>query len=67
MSSNPEVSRSTIRRSSPTPPTAKAGYLSICNDGADADRLIGGSATVGGLFEIHESSVENGVARMRRV
>ena len=53
--------------SRPTPPTAKAGYLSICNDGADADRLIGGSATVGGLFEIHESSVENGVARMRRV
>ncbi len=33
--------------SRPTPPTAKAGYLSICNDGADADRSIGGSATVG--------------------
>jgi hypothetical protein len=55
--------------SRPTPPTAKVGvgYLSVTNDGSRADRLIGGSATVAGGFEIHESSVKNGVARMRRV
>ncbi|ORE93298.1 hypothetical protein ATO4_16165 [Aurantimonas sp. 22II-16-19i] len=52
-----------------TPPTAKVGvgYLSVTNDGSRADRPIGGSATIAGRFEIHESSVENGVARMRPV
>ncbi|WP_294644756.1 copper chaperone PCu(A)C [uncultured Aureimonas sp.] len=55
--------------SRPTPPGAKVGvgYVTIRNDGAEADRLIGGSATVAGRFEIHESSLEGGVARMRRV
>jgi copper(I)-binding protein len=55
--------------SRPTPPTAKVGvaYLSVSNDGSRPDRLIGGSAIVSGRFEIHESSVENGVARMRRI
>jgi copper(I)-binding protein len=43
------------------------GYVSIRNDGTEADRLIGGSATVAGRFEIHASTVEGGVARMRRV
>ncbi|NDW07650.1 copper chaperone PCu(A)C [Jiella pacifica] len=55
--------------SRPTSPGAKVGvgYVSIRNDGSKADRLIGGSATVAGRFEIHASSVEDGVARMRRV
>ncbi|GGD87453.1 hypothetical protein GCM10011390_02710 [Aureimonas endophytica] len=54
--------------SRPTPPGAKVGvgYLTIRNDGAEADRLLGGSATVAGRFEIHASTVEDGVARMRR-
>ena len=41
--------------------------MSVTNDGSRADRLIGGSVSVAGGFEIHKSSVENGVARMRRV
>ncbi|WP_279483875.1 copper chaperone PCu(A)C [Aureimonas sp. SK2] len=55
--------------SRPTPPKADVGvgYVSIRNDGTTADRLIGGSATVAGRFEIHASTVEDGVARMRRV
>lgn len=55
--------------SRPTPPMAKVGvgYVAIRNDGTEADRLIGGSATVAGRFEIHASTVEGGVARMRRV
>jgi len=61
----------TIARPSsrPTPPGAKVGvgYLTIRNDGTEPDRLLGGSAAVAGRFEIHSSSVEDGVARMRRV
>lgn len=55
--------------SRPTPPGAKVGvgYLSIRNDGTQADRLVGGTATVAGRFEIHTSNIENGVTRMRRV
>ncbi|WP_061937600.1 copper chaperone PCu(A)C [Aureimonas sp. AU22] len=55
--------------SRPTPPAARvgAGYVSIRNDGAEPDRLVGGSADVAGRFEIHASTVEDGVARMRRV
>ncbi|WP_152048518.1 copper chaperone PCu(A)C [Aureimonas psammosilenae] len=54
--------------SRPTPPGAKVGvgYLTIRNDGAEADRLLGGSATVAGRFEIHASTAQDGVARMRR-
>ena len=55
--------------SRPTPPGAKVGvgYVSIRNDGTEPDRLVGGSATVAGRFEVHASTVEDGVARMRRV
>jgi len=61
----------TIERPSsrPTPPGAKVGvgYVSVRNDGLETDRLIGGSASVAGRVEIHASTVEDGVARMRRV
>lgn len=55
--------------SRPTPSGAKVGvgYVTIRNDGAEADRLIGGTADVAGRVEIHASTVEDGVARMRRV
>ena len=55
--------------SRPSPPRASVGvgYVSIRNDGTEADRLIGGSATVAARFEIHASTVEDEVARMRRV
>ncbi|WP_019995520.1 copper chaperone PCu(A)C [Aureimonas ureilytica] len=55
--------------SRPTPPGAKVGvgYISIRNDGTEPDRLVGGSATVAGRFEVHASTIEDGVARMRRV
>jgi copper(I)-binding protein len=55
--------------SRPTQPNAKVGvgYLSIRNDGTEPDRLIGGTATVAGRFEVHATTVDNGVARMRRV
>lgn len=50
-----------------TPPTAKvaAGYLTIRNEGAAADRLIGGEADFAGRVEIHTMTMSDGVMRMR--
>jgi hypothetical protein len=49
-----------------TPGGAKvaSGYMRIVNRGSEPDRLIGGTTTVAGRFEVHESSNVNGVARM---
>ena len=43
------------------------GYLTIVNTGTTDDRLLGGSSPVTERFEIHVSSVVDGVARMRPV
>lgn len=50
-----------------TPPLAPVagGYLKLTNEGKTPDRLLGGSTEFAQKVEIHESSVENGVARMR--
>lgn len=49
------------------PPVAPVlgGYLTIVNTGTEADRLVGGSTSVAERLELHESSMANGVARMR--
>ncbi len=41
------------------------GYVTIVNTGTQGDRLIGGTTSVAERFEIHESSIVDGVARMR--
>lgn len=50
-----------------TPPAAKvgAGYLSIENTGTSPDRLVGGSSEAAGRLEIHETSLSDGIMRMR--
>lgn len=52
-----------------TPPSAKtgAGYLTIKNTGTDADRLIAVETAGAEKVEMHQSTVENGVAKMRPV
>lgn len=52
-----------------TPPGAKVGggYLKIENSGAMSDRLLGGTSTVADRVEVHETSLTDGVARMRPV
>jgi periplasmic copper chaperone A len=52
-----------------TPGGAKvaSGYMRIVNRGSEPDRLIGGTTTVAGRFEVHESSNVGGVARMTPV
>lgn len=50
-----------------TVPTAKvaAGYLTITNNGAEPDVLLGGNADFAGKVEIHEMKMTDGVMKMR--
>lgn len=52
-----------------TPPAAPVagGYITLTNTGIEPDRLVSGSSPIAQKFEIHETSVVDGVARMRPV
>ena len=52
-----------------TPPGAKvaAGYLEIRNSGKKPDRLIGAASPLARKVEMHVTSHEDGIARMREV
>ncbi|MFC4171560.1 copper chaperone PCu(A)C [Microvirga sp. GCM10011540] len=52
-----------------TPGGAKvgSGYMRITNTGSEPDRLVGGSTVVAERFEVHRSTVADGVARMEPV
>lgn len=54
-------------RATPKGATVGAGYVKITNTGSTPDRLIGGSSDVAPTFELHEMTMENGVAKMRPV
>lgn len=53
--------------SAKAPPVAPVlgGYLTIVNTGTEADRLVGGSTPAAERLELHESTLVDGVARMR--
>ncbi len=50
-----------------TLPAAKvaAGYLTIRNDGTEADRLLGGSMDFAAKVDVHEMKISDGVMKMR--
>jgi len=50
-----------------TPGGAKtaAVYMTLDNKGADADRLVAVSTPVAGMADVHSTTTENGVMRMR--
>jgi copper(I)-binding protein len=54
-------------RATPSGATVGAGYLTITNKGKAPDRLVGGAAAPAARFEIHNTVVEGGVAKMRPV
>jgi copper(I)-binding protein len=54
-------------RETPKGATIGGGYVEIKNNGTAADRLLGGTVSVAKLFEIHQTTVDNGVAKMRQV
>jgi len=54
-------------RASPGGAKVASGYMRIINTGRLPDRLVGGSADVAGGFEVHRSSISDGIARMEPV
>lgn len=52
-------------RATPGGATTGAGYLTITNTGPEPDRLLAGSVEVASGFELHKTSVAEGVASMR--
>ena len=52
-------------RATPKGAEVAAGYMTIVNAGTQPDRLIGGSTTAAGRFEIHEMAIKEGVMQMR--
>jgi copper(I)-binding protein len=54
-------------RATPKGATIGAGYMKITNTGSELDRLIGGSVSFAGRFEVHSMTMEQGVMKMREV
>jgi Uncharacterized protein conserved in bacteria len=54
-------------RATPKGAQAGVGYMTIKNNGTTPDRLIGGSVDVADHFELHVTTIENGIARMREL
>ncbi len=54
-------------RATPKGAPVGGGYLTITNNGATSDRLIGGSSDTATRFELHDMSMDNGVMKMRPV
>jgi copper(I)-binding protein len=54
-------------RATPKGATIGGGYLDIKNNGTAPDRLLGGSVSVAKRFQIHRTTIEDGVAKMREV
>jgi hypothetical protein len=56
-----------ISRATPAAAPVAAGYLTLKNTGSEADTLVSGSSPIAEGFEVHESTIIDGVARMRRL
>jgi copper(I)-binding protein len=54
-------------RETPKGATIGGGYVEIKNNGAVSDRLLDGSVSVAKLFQIHQTTMDNGVTKMRQV
>jgi copper(I)-binding protein len=54
-------------RATPKGASVAAGYMKISNTGTAPDRLISGSSDVAPTFEVHEMTMERGVAKMRPI
>ncbi|TMN25283.1 copper chaperone PCu(A)C [Pseudoxanthomonas sp. X-1] len=65
-SSTIQVREAWTRATPPQAPSA-AGYLTLVNAGAEADRLLLVSSPMAARVEIHESRMDGGVMRMRRL
>lgn len=61
------VEQAWARASATSQAKTAAAYLTIRNDGAVVDRLVGGASDISERTELHTHSMDDGVMRMRRV
>lgn len=61
-----QVSEAWTRATAPHAPSA-VGYLTLTNTGTRADRLISASSPAAARVELHESRMDGGVMRMRKL
>ena len=54
-------------RATPKGASTAIGYMTLKNDGATSERLIGGSIAVANSFELHSMVMDHGVAKMREL
>ena len=54
-------------RVTPKGASVAAGYMKITNTGTSPDRLVSGTSDAAVTFEVHEMTMEDGVAKMRPV
>ncbi|MDX2203872.1 MAG: copper chaperone PCu(A)C [Hyphomicrobiaceae bacterium] len=54
-------------RATPVGSKVAGGFMKIENTGKEADRLVGGSATVAGKFEVHEMAMIDNMMKMREL
>lgn len=54
-------------RATPTGAPVAGGFMRITNRGSTPDRLVGGSAEIARVFEVHEMATIDGVMRMRPI
>ena len=59
--------RSPWTRATPKGATIGGGYVEIKNNGPETDRLISGAVAVAKRFQIHSTTTEGGVTKMREV
>jgi periplasmic copper chaperone A len=59
--------RSPWTRETPKGATIGGGYVEIKNNGTTPDKLLRGSVSVAARFQIHSTTIENGVSKMREV
>jgi periplasmic copper chaperone A len=54
-------------RATPTGAKVAGGFMKLQNTGTDTDRLIGGSVTFAGKFEVHEMAMTDNIMKMREL
>jgi periplasmic copper chaperone A len=54
-------------RATPKGAMTGAAYMTLLNNGASADRLVGATTPVADKVQFHQASEENGVSRMREL
>ena len=54
-------------RATPAGAPVAAGYVTLKNSSAAADKLVSATADVAGKVEVHEMAMDNGVMKMRQI